>query len=122
MLHSMRELRSWLLCSACHSGPQVTCKFPAHSLIPAHRTELKENRDPQLEMRKTAETICHACYKSRIYRVKKNIWVTWCRIDIPASPPGMYPAVEFQDGDLRTKSLMVIRRRRDLDRFGPQCA
>ena len=26
--------------------------------------------------------------------------------------------VEFQDGDLRTKSSMVTRRRRDLDRFG----
>ena len=43
-----------------------------------------------------------------------------CRIVIPASPPGVYPAVEFQDGDLRTKSSIVTRRRRDLDRFGPQ--
>ena len=38
-----------------------------------------------------------------------------CRIAIPASPPGVYPAVEFQEGVLRTKSLMVTRRRRDLD-------
>ena len=30
-----------------------------------------------------------------------------CRIAIPASPPGVHPAVEFQDGDLRTKSSMV---------------
>ena len=45
-----------------------------------------------------------------------------CRIVISASPPGVYPAVEFQDGDLRTKSSMVTRRRRDLDRFGPRCA
>ena len=42
-----------------------------------------------------------------------------CWIAIPASPPGVYPAVEFHDGDLRTKSSMVTRRRRDLDRFGP---
>ena len=45
-----------------------------------------------------------------------------CRIVIPTSPPGVYPTVEFQDGDLKTKSLMVTRRRRDLDRFGPRCA
>jgi hypothetical protein len=30
-----------------------------------------------------------------------------CRIAISASPPGVYPAVEFQDGDLRTKRSMV---------------
>ena len=41
-----------------------------------------------------------------------------CRIVIPASPPGVYPAVEFQDGDLRTKSSMVTQRCRDLVRFG----
>ena len=45
-----------------------------------------------------------------------------CRIVIPGSPPGVYPAVEFQDGDLRTKSSMVTRRRTDLDRFRPRCA
>ena len=43
-----------------------------------------------------------------------------CQIAIPASPPGVYPVVELQDGDLRTKSSMVTRRCRDLDRFGPQ--
>ena len=32
---------------------------------------------------------------------------TDCRLAIPASPPGVYPAVEFQEGVLRTKSLMV---------------
>ena len=42
-----------------------------------------------------------------------------CRIAIPASPPRVYPAVEFQDGDLRIKSSMVIGRCMDLDRFGP---
>ena len=35
---------------------------------------------------------------------------------------GVYSAVEFQDGDLRTKSSMVTQRRRYLDRFGPRCA
>ena len=54
------------------------------------------------------------------YRI--HFQLSWCRIVIPASPPGVYPAVEFQDGDLRTKSSMVTRRRRDLDRFGPRCA
>jgi hypothetical protein len=34
-------------------------------------------------------------------------WRANCQIAIMASPPGVYPAVEFQDGDLRTKSLMV---------------
>ena len=41
-------------------------------------------------------------------------WRANCRIVIPASPPWVYPAVEFQDGDLRTKSSMVTRRRRDV--------
>ena len=45
-----------------------------------------------------------------------------CRIVILASPLGVYPAVEFLDGDLRTKSSMVTQRRRDLDMFGPRCA
>ena len=48
----------------------------------------------------------------RTIRVKSdpaaNDWVDGaCRIVIPASPPGVYPAVEFQDGDLRIKSSMV---------------
>ena len=43
-----------------------------------------------------------------------------CRIAIPASPPGVYPVIEFQDGDLRTKSSMVTRRRRDLNKFKPR--
>ena len=38
---------------------------------------------------------------------KRGIPFRLCRIVIPASPPGVYPVVEFQDGDLRTKSLMV---------------
>ena len=29
------------------------------------------------------------------------------KIVILASPPGVYPVVEFQDGDLKTKSSMV---------------
>ena len=29
-----------------------------------------------------------------------------CRITIPASPPGVYPAVEFRRRDLGAKSLM----------------
>jgi len=49
-------------------------------------------------------------------------WRANCWIVIPASPPGVYPVVEFQDGDLTTKSSMVTRRRRDLDRFRPQYA
>ena len=32
---------------------------------------------------------------------------------------GVYSAVEFQDGDLRTKSSVVTRRHWELDRFGP---
>jgi len=51
---------------------------------------------------------------------KLHHFLGMCRIAIAASPPGVYPAVEFQDGDLRTKNLMVTRRRRDLDRFGPR--
>jgi hypothetical protein len=31
----------------------------------------------------------------------------FCRIAILVSPPRVYPAVEFQDGDLRTKSSIV---------------
>ena len=54
------------------------------------------------------------------HQVGKHQEIVHCRIVIPASPPGVYPAVEFQDGDLRTKSSMVTRGRRDLDRFGPQ--
>ena len=52
--------------------------------------------------------------------LSRKVHCNFCRIAIPASPPEVYPAVEFQDGDLRTKSLMVTRSRRDLDRFGPR--
>ena len=61
------------------------------------------------------------CHLTHHMSPESPTWRANCRIADPSSPPGEYLAVEFQDGDLRTKTLMVTQRRRDLDRFGPQC-
>ena len=43
-----------------------------------------------------------------------------CQIAHLASPPGVYPAVEFRRRDLGAKNLMLTQDN-DLDRFGPRC-